>query len=204
LAWISACAIAVAVVLYAFFMDVWRVPVDDPLLGASLEPTLRAGDLVVFMRRSTVTRGILLRCLDPDAPGRFVVARSVARSGEHVEIRNEVVMVDSRRLGESHSCGEPLATVYDPRSSAAVSLSCQSESYGDLSFETLRSSDQPEPPTEATVGASQWYLVSDNRHIHLDSRDYGTIDPGTCQHVVFRLTGDSSRGDRGRGFGLIW
>jgi len=37
--------------------------------------------------------------------------------------------------------------------------------------------------------------VSDDRHVHLDSRDFGQVDPRTCQHIVFRFVGAAGLGD---------
>jgi len=48
--------------LYWLLFDVWTVPVDDPLLSASIEPTLGAGDVVVVSRHTSVAARNLLRC----------------------------------------------------------------------------------------------------------------------------------------------
>ena len=204
LGWLSACAVLSMLVLYAFVVDLWRIPEDDPLLAASIEPTLRVGDLVVLLRRSSVTRGILVRCEDPDAPGRFVVARAMARDGDRIELRNDLVRLDGRPLKQSRDCAKARVSVYDPRTAADVSLACSVEDYGDFPFTTLHSLEPSEPPVVVEVDASRWFLVSDNRHVHLDSRDYGLIDPRTCQHIVFRLAGASGVGDAERRLGPIW
>jgi signal peptidase I len=204
LGWLLVCAVLGLLVLYAFVVDVWRIPEDDPLLAASIEPTLRAGDLVVLLRRSSVTRGILVRCEDPDAPGRFVVARAIARGGDRIELRNDRVSLDGRPLKQSRDCAKAQASVYNPRTASDVSLACSLEDYGDFPFSTLRSLAPSEPPVVVTIEASRWFLVSDNRHVHLDSRDYGPIDPRTCQHIVFRLAGASGVGDAERRLGPIW
>jgi signal peptidase I len=62
----------------------------------------------------------------------------------------------------------------------------------------------PEPPTKTTVPAGSWFLVSDDRHVHLDSRDYGEVDPSTCQHVVFRLVGAAGFGDSRKRLSIVW
>jgi signal peptidase I len=78
------------------------------------------------------------------------------------------------------------------------------EDYGDFPFGTLRSLESSEPTVTDTVAAARWFLVSDDRHVHLDSRDFGPIDPRTCQHIVFRLVGPSGIGDSDRRFQPIW
>jgi hypothetical protein len=46
--------------------------------------------------------------------------------------------------------------------------------------------------------------VSDDRHIHLDSRDYGQVAPGTCQHILFRIVGPAGFTDAKSRLTVIW
>ncbi|HEY8038656.1 MAG TPA: S26 family signal peptidase [Polyangiaceae bacterium] len=202
--WASAIIGAVLLVLYIFFFDVWRVPADDPMLAASIEPTLSAGDLVVVTRRTTVSRGNLLRCADPQAAGRFVVARAIARYGDEVAIQDEVVSIDGKRTPSPRACDPPTMLIHDPQSGDDVNLHCSIEEYGEMTFASLRQFDHAEPPTKATIEAGKWYLVSDDRHVHVDSRDFGQIDPNTCQHIVFRLVGADGFSDGKKRFNVIW
>jgi signal peptidase I len=49
---------------------------------------------------------------------------------------------------------------------------------------------------EKRVEADHLFLLSDNRDIHDDSRDYGTVPLGSCkQRVVFRLWGKGGWAD---------
>jgi signal peptidase I len=195
---------AIALALHLLFYDLWRVPADDPLLTASVAPTLGAGDLVVIKRNAWVGRGELLRCTDPDVAGRFVIARAIARSGEHVELVDEAVTIDGTRTPSPRACDSPSVTVYDPRINDDVALWCSIEDYGDRPFGVLRERQHPERLTRATVEPARWFLVSDNRHVHLDSRDFGQIDPTTCQHVVFRIVSAAGLGDSQRRLNIIW
>src|SRR5579872_6465256 len=78
-AWVTGILGVVGLLLYELVFDVWVVPSDDPLLAASIQPTLMAGDVLVVTRHTSVVRGNLLRCDDPQAPGRYVVARAIGR-----------------------------------------------------------------------------------------------------------------------------
>ena len=203
-AWLVGIVGSICLVLELFFVEVWRVPIDDPLLSAAIEPTLSAGDVIVVMRHSSVGRGDMLRCADPQAPGRFILARALAHSGETIAINNETVSLDGKRNPSPRACDPPTVTVRDPRSDEDVPLGCSVEEMGDMPFSVLRTSDHPEPPVSALVEPTKWFLVSDDRHVHLDSRDFGPIDPTTCQHVVFRLIGAAGFGDARRRLTLIW
>jgi signal peptidase I len=193
----------VAGLLYYFAFDVWTVPSDDPLLTASIAPTLSPGDLVILSRHPTVGRGILLRCPDPQAEGRFVVARAVARSGEEFTLDGETIHIDGHRVVSPHGCPESQVSVLDPNRNEQLKLNCATEEYGEATYSVLRA-DHPEPPTKAIVEAGKWYVLSDDRHVHLDSRDFGQVDPSTCQHVVFRLVGADGWSDWKSRLTFIW
>ena len=199
-----AVAVSGAILLLRQFFLVWTIPADDPLLSASIEPTLSAGDVVVVVRQSAAARGNLLRCTDPDASGRFVIGRAIGRWGDHVELNDELPSVDGHRISSPRACDPPSLTIHDPRDDEDVNLSCSIEEYADRSFSALRATQHPEAPMKAIVEPGLWFLVSDNRHVHLDSRDYGRVDPNTCQHVVFRLVGSAGFGDSKRRLSIIW
>lgn len=203
-AWIAGVAGVIALVLYYGFFDVWTVPTDDPLLAASIEPTLSAGDVVLVTRRTEVSRGNLLRCADPQAPGRFVIARAIARFGDEIEIGGESVAIDNRRTPSPRACDVPSEVIHDPQSGDDVTLGCSVEEYGEMTYNALRSPDHPEAPTVAKVEPDRWFLVSDDRHVHLDSRDFGQIDPRTCQHIVFRLVSAKGFWDAKKRLNIIW
>jgi signal peptidase I len=203
-AWFVGVVGAVLLVLYVFLFDVWTVPSDDPLLSASIEPTLSAGDVVIVTRHASITRGNLLRCADPQAPGRFVVARALGGFGDHIELRDETVSIDGHHTPSPRRCDDPTMLIHDPQTGEDALLACSMEEYAEVSFGTLHSSDRPEPPSRALVDAGHWFLVSDDRHVHLDSRDFGPIDASTCQHVVFRLVGAAGFADRKKRLSIIW
>jgi signal peptidase I len=190
--------------LYVFTFDLWRVPSDDPLLAASIQPTLGAGDLVVVSRQPSVSRGNLVRCGDPQAPGRFVVARAIGAPGEQIAIEGDAVSIDRRRVPSPRACDEPSRTVVDPVTNDEIVLSCGVEDYGEMTFNALRSPSGPRPPVSAVVAPGKWFLVSDDRHVHLDSRDYGQLDPADCQHILFRIVGAKGLFDSRTRLTVIW
>src|SRR5271170_389092 len=189
LVWIAAIGGIVWGALYWFLIDVWTVPKDDPLLSASIQPTLQPGDLLIIMRQPSVDRGNLVRCADPQTPGRFVVGRAMAKGGEHVEIGGGSVTVDKSHSSTQHACDRSVWSVFDPGTNDNVDLKCSSQEYAGRDYDELYSSDIKDPPVDTVVETGKWYLVSDDRHVHLDSRDFGAIDPRTCQHVVLRVIG---------------
>jgi signal peptidase I len=172
--------------------------------SASIEPALSAGDVVLLSRHTSVDRGNLLRCVDPQAPGRFVVARAIAAPGETFELHEEVVTVDGTRLPSPRACNPPTVLIHDPQTNDDLTLNCAIEDYGERDFSALRAAEHTEPVTKALVQAGRWYLVSDDRHVHVDSRDFGQIDPATCLHVVFRVVSRNGFGDSKKRLGIIW
>jgi signal peptidase I len=204
---VAAVAGIVAGVLYAFFLDFWTVPGDDPLLTAAIAPTLAPGDVVLVSRRMKIERGHLMRCPDPQAPGRFVVARAVAQWGERLDLSSESVVIDNHSVPSPRFCNPAEVTVHNPASDDDVTLACSVQEYAESSFETLRSMKYPEPSHPVVVEPGKWFLVSDDRHVHLDSRDFGSVESGSgsgCQHIVFRIVGGGGFLDEKHRLNFIW
>jgi signal peptidase I len=202
--WVLGVVGGVLGILYVGFFDVWRVPTDDPMMAASIEPTLSAGDLLVVTRRSEPARGQLQRCADPQAPGRYVVARAIGHGGDKLEMVGEVVSIDGKRSPSPRACDPPQEVIHDPRTGDDETLACSVEDYGDTTYGALRSNDHAEAPTRAAVEAGRWFMLSDDRHVHVDSRDYGEIDGNTCQHIVFRVVSAAGFFDAKKRFTIIW
>ena len=202
LAWVTAILAVIGLVLYLAMFDVWVVPSDDPTFSASIAPTLRPLDRVLVLRGGEVKPGNLVRCVDPDAPGRFVVGRIVAQGGEQVDI-GEVVVVNNKRNPSPHACTEAHVTMRHPVSGDDVTLQCAAEDTNGVEHDALRDLEHPQASVKSVVESGKVYLASDDRHIHLDSRDFGQVNPQTCQHIVYRLWGDSFF-DSSHRFNFIW
>jgi signal peptidase I len=187
LAWVIGAMAVIAVALYALVIDVWVVPSDDPLLTASIAPTLSPGDVVLLARSGPLEHGYLARCPDPETRGRFVVARAIGRGGETLTFDGEVASVDGHHTPSAHRCEPADVVVEDPASGNELLLACEVEEYGEMNFSVLRSFATPKSSPKATVTNGRWFLVSDDRHVHLDSRDFGEVDPQVCEHVLFRV-----------------
>ena len=117
-------------------------------------------------------------------------------------MKDEGVNVDGHHNPSPRSCGS--VTLRDPRVGDDVDLLCRVQEYSEMAFSVLVAAKDPEPPASATVEPSRWYLVSDDRHIHLDSRDFGQVDAVTCRHVVFRLVSAAGFGDAKKRLSVIW
>jgi signal peptidase I len=204
LAWLGGLVAVVCGALYLLVFDVWRVPGDDPLLTASIQPTLAPGDVLVVFRHPGIGRGQLLRCDDPQAPGRFVVARAMGEGGDRLAIDGEIVDIDGHHAPSPRACDDPKVTVLNPNTNEDEELNCSIEDYGEMPHPTLRAGTRLEPPTRLTVEQGKWFLVSDDRHVHLDSRDYGQVEGAACQHIVFRLVGAGGLLDPSRRMSVIW
>jgi signal peptidase I len=204
LMWVVLILGALGVFLYFAFFDVWKVPADDLQFAVSVEPTLTAGDLVLIARHGSPGTGNLVRCADPDEPRRWVVGRWMAGGGEKVEFAGEGVSVDGQRASSPRACAKPAVTLTNPASGDPEALVCRQVEFAGLTHETLVSTEHAEGNRSTTVDPARVFLVSDNRHMHLDSRDFGSIDPRSCQHVVFRLWGSSGFSDASHRLTIIW
>jgi signal peptidase I len=93
--------------------------------------------------------------------------------------------------------------VRHPTTQEDVKLDCVYEDTAGNEHQALRDLAHPEANVKSVVESGKVYLVSDNRHLHLDSRDFGQIDPATCQHIVYRLWGESWF-DSSQRFTFLW
>ena len=74
---------------------------------------------------------------------------------------------------------------------------------GAWTFEFLSHPEMLTGNHSAVVEAGKLYLVSDNRLMHQDSRDFGLVDSSTCEHIVFRLWGERYAASTRR-FNVLW
>jgi signal peptidase I len=202
LAWAGGILLVIGLVLNFTVFDSWVVPNDDPVFAVSILPTMRPGNRILLLRSASIAPGNLARCADPDAPGRYVVARVVGRGGDAIEA-GEQVLVNGKRNPSPHACAESKVFVRHPVTQEDVRLDCVAEDTSGNEHEALRDLQHPEATAKTVVEAGKIYLISDNRHLHLDSRDFGQIDPATCQHIVFRLWGESWF-DASQRFTFLW
>jgi signal peptidase I len=202
--WVLAILGGICVILYLGLFDVWRLPLYDPQFVASVAPTLAGGDLVLISRHETPSFANLVRCADPDAPDRFVVGRLVGTSGDTVELASETLTINGHHTPFPRACDTSTMVMPNPATGSDETLSCSQEEIGGITHDTLRLSEHPEPAKSSQVQAGKVYLVSDNRHMHLDSRDFQGVDPSTCKHIVFRLWSAGGYGDAQRRLTFIW
>jgi signal peptidase I len=162
----------VGFVLYLTVFDAWTVPGDDPTFVASIAPNLGAGDNLLLLRSAEIKPGHLVRCSDPDAPARFVVGRVVGQGGDKLAI-TELVVVNGKRNPSPHACAEPTLVMRHPVTGEDVKLTCNVEDTNGNEHDALKDLEHPLGEMRTVVESGKIYLVSDNRHIHLDSRDFG-------------------------------
>ena len=194
---------AISLLLYLFVFDVWQFdPGNDPQLGASALPALKPQDKILLRRGSTPRYGELARCQHPLAPERWVIGRVFGERGDRVEVTDSLITTNGKGLGASHGC--PKMVVPHPITQNLVTMNCGYAETGAWSFEYLVAPENQSGGTHAaTVEAGKVFLVSDNRFMHQDSRDFGQVDASTCLHVVYRLWGESFT-DASRRFTILW
>ena len=170
----------------------WQVPTDDPILEASLAPTLRGGDWVLLWRMTEPHFGSLVVCPDPDNAGRFVVGRMLGESNDKVSISGARVQVNDHDARSESACSQPTFTLKDPQSGTEVEERCDLESVGGVVHMRGVSASGAQIPLTSTqtVNSGHVFLVSDNRSFPYDSRIYGSIARNLCKEsVFFRVVG---------------
>jgi signal peptidase I len=192
---------AIVLLLYLFVFDTWVVPSDDAPMLAAILPTLSPDDRVLTRRGTPPTYGELGRCMRPDGSGKYIVGRAFGFEGDTVQVDNERVAVNGKGIPTRFGCGS--MAVVNPLSGDTMTLSCTAEDNGAYTYNVLVHPEFREGQRVAKVEAGHVYLVSDDRHIHLDSRDFGLVDVSTCERVVFRLWGQTFT-DGSHRFNILW
>ncbi len=205
LIWVAVVCGVIAGIVLAFF-EPWTVPGDDAQFAVSIEPTIGPGDLVLVSRGSSSSDGALVRCTDPDAPGRFVVGRVIGRTGDTVAFSKGIMYVNAKVPTASSACDPPIVRLKNPGTQDDEDFNCSLEEFAGATHPVLRfaSASGVARDSTAQVEPGKIYLVSDNRILHLDSRDYGMIAPGTCQHIAFRLWGTNGWSDARKRLTVLW
>jgi signal peptidase I len=182
----------------------WRVPSDDPVLEASIAPTLRGGDLVLLWRATPPRFGDLVMCPEPDASDRVVVARIVGEQGDRVVVAESNVTLNGKQAPTERAC-EPFEVI-DPNTGQEVKQHCDIEALEGQAHMRGSTAGQrlATTPEEREVGAGHVFLLSDNRQYPYDSRDFGTVERATCREaVVFRLVSKDGYFDQPNRFTFI-
>lgn len=168
----------------------WQVPDNDPVLEASIAPSLRAGDTVILWRATSPSFGDLVICPEPGAEDRIVIGRIIGEAGDDVEIDGHNVRVNGSKVETETSCNPRQFTVAHPTTGAEVEQFCQMEAVGGKThMRGTIAGDTPRTQTsKRKVGEGKVFLVSDNRMFPYDSRQFGSVDRNTCtETIVFRL-----------------
>jgi signal peptidase I len=145
-------------------------------------------------------------CPEPNAQGRAVVGRLVGDPGDTVVVKGSEVSVNDHKAYTERACLASEFLVRDPNVGANVKQSCQVEVLnGHVHMRGSVGGYKMVPPdAKKEVEDGRAFLLSDNRLFPYDSRDYGTVERGSCaEAVVFRLSGGKGFFDQSSRFTFI-
>jgi len=201
LLWLVGIVGAVVIGLRLLAFKAWKIP-NDPVLAASIAPTLKAGDVVLVFTRGTPGFGDLVRCPDPEEPQRFVVGRIAGLPGDAVSFEGANVKVNNKIYRSGSRCdAKDNATVKHPSTQQELPVTCSAVEMGSgihMQGQVVEAEGNPLPPAaeKVTVQANHVFLASDTRNLHDDSRDFGTLPAAACsERIVFRLWSALGWGD---------
>jgi signal peptidase I len=170
----------------ATLFDTWTVP-DE--LGASAEPTLSVGDVILVGKRPGGDFGDLVRCTTAEE-GRPAIGRIAGGGGDQIEIDASSLVVNGKNYRSVSSCPTPRVTVESPRLTGPVEINCDVVEMGSgWHYRGNGGFTAVSSKSTHVVPAGMAFLVSDDRSFHDDSRDFGAVRPETCHKIYFRLWG---------------
>ena len=190
LLWVTLALAVLVGIARATVLRSWRIPDDDPWLEASIAPTLRGGDLVLLWRLGKPHFGDLVICPEPNRPDRLVIGRIAAESGDDIQVEGAKVTINGRGAETEHACDR--FTVTSPTTHVDVEQDCSVEAIaGHLHMRGgVQNAGVLPAPVNQKIPDGKQFLLSDNRLLPYDSRDFGLVDPDTCtEMVLFRVVG---------------
>jgi signal peptidase I len=185
-----------------------RLPEDDPVLTASVQPSLGAGDLILLQRFAPAEFGDLVLCPEPGYPERYVIGRVIGLPKDRVEVKDGRIGVNGKAFPFERPCHPPTVTYPNPNdASEEVEQACFYEALasqrvhktGSLSRHRTRPEDR-----HFDVPDEHFFLISDNRLFPYDSRDYDVVPIDSCKEtVILRLVGKDGWSDPERRMNFI-
>ncbi|MEM9695325.1 MAG: signal peptidase I [Myxococcota bacterium] len=188
--WASGLLVFFVVAARATVFEAWTIPTDLPWLSASIAPTLGPGDTVIMLTKGEPGFGDLVRCRDPDNQG-YLVGRVVGLPGDQVKVSGLSLQVNNTSYNASDACRDQTTTVVHPDTDMDVDVHCaRVEMGGGWHFRGNLKKRARYDDIDEKVGPDHLFLLSDNRDLHEDSRDFGTLERSLCdRRIVLRLWG---------------
>jgi signal peptidase I len=185
--WLAALAAVVVGILRLTVLRWWQVPIDDPILEASITPSLSGGDWVLLWRATAPAFGSLVVCPDPEEAGRVIIGRLVGEQGDTIAIDGAKVSVNERDMRTESRCNDETFHLAEPSTGKQVQQHCDMEATGAVVHMrgTLQELARQPLPVSRQVSEGKVFLVSDNRAYPFDSRHYGSVDRARCKETIF-------------------
>jgi len=189
--------IVVLLIMRLTFIETWTIPDDNDWLGVSIVPTLFTGDEVVLLTVGTPRFGELVRCEDPDKEGEWIIGRVVGLGGDMVELEGPTLRVNGVRYNTVEACKDSPFIVEHPDTNREVEVQCSRVDIGGgWHFRGTTGKYSRRRDKRKLVGDDHVFLLSDNRDLHFDSRDYDTVPLDSCDaQIVFRLWSEDGWSD---------
>ena len=183
----------------------YKIPTDDPYLQASVAPTLSGGDWILLWRLTKPGFGDLALCAEPKAEYRSVIGRIVGVGHDRVEIRGAELSVNNRRMSNENA-DEPTFTVTDPVTKQEIEQPMDKEDLvGRLHLRGGVPKGRTRDPVTLTAEPGSAVLVSDNRFLSYDSRDFGLVPLEACKEmVIYRVVGAKGFSDVATRLTWVW
>jgi signal peptidase I len=161
---VAGVALGANLLLRAALLENFQMP------SGSMMPTLVPGDRFLIKKiGASVERGDIVVFSHPTKPGTDYVKRVIAVGGDHVEMREGVIVLNGKELAQ-REVGQPCPEVDYP-----AACSFREETNAGRTYGIFRAVDLKPfaPPIDVPPG--HIYVVGDDRDNSSDSRAWGTV-----------------------------
>ena len=152
-----------------FLTEAFQIP------SGAMMPSLLVGDHIFVAKGSRAEPGDVIVFKYPMDPEVDYVKRVIARGGDTIEVRHDIVYVNGKELPQT-KLPEPCPPRPDEFGSTSPACVVSEERNGSRSYRVLHEA-VPTSYGPTTVPANHLFVMGNNRHNTNDSRVWGTV-PG--------------------------
>jgi len=144
--------------------------------GHSMDPTLHDNQRLITSKISNLDRQDIITTKEPDNQNIYVVKRIIGLPGDHVEMKNNTLMINGKKYEE-------------PYLNAFKEKFTKDKLFDEYSYNTAFQEQAANATSftndfNVTVPKNQYFVMGDNRLISKDSRIFGFVDKSLIQGKV--------------------